>query len=153
MQPVKLFFTSFLLLSFSLTASAQRLGSIFFYSPPPPTFQNCAAILFNGKVLVNAYSPQGECKLVGVAKGTLSVALVDLTDEDATPGKTIGFRVAVRNHRTNTIWMYSAEIFQEVKLEDIRKNFERGDRIIIMTEDQEISLPHHEIEVFWAGGC
>ncbi|PSR14057.1 MAG: hypothetical protein DA408_15600 [Bacteroidetes bacterium] len=153
MPSVKLLSISLLLIAFSLTASAQRLGSIFFYSPPPPTFQNCAAILFNGKVLVNAYSPQGECKLVGVSKGTLTVATVSFADEGATPVKNISFRVAIRNQRTNTIWMYSAELFQEVKLEDLRKNLEKGDRILIMTEDQDVSLPHHEIEVYWANGC
>ena len=115
-------------------------------------YHDCTAILLNGKILVNEYSPRGFCKLEPKAKGTISVATVSLDDDGARPtNKKIGFRVAIRNERTNTLWMYSPEVLFEVDLKGILNRCEFNDKIIIMTVDQQYSLPHHEIEVY--DGC
>ena len=84
-------------------------------------------------------------------KGAISVATVSLSEDGGTPVKNISFRVAIKNERTNTMYMYSEKTFQEVQLEDILKSCEIGDKIIIMTVDQKYSLPHHVIDVKW--GC
>lgn len=155
MQKVKLIFAALLLMSITLSSAAQSMEVFnpLLFPPfiPPPKYTDCAAILFNGKVLVNDYSPEGICKLEDIRHGTISVATVDLSDDSKTPIKNIGFKVAIQNHRTNTLSMYSDETFQEVRLEHIIEKCEMGDHIIIMTVDQKYSLPHHEIEIRW--GC
>lgn len=118
---------------------------------PSLRYNNCAAILYKGKLLVDEYSPDGRCKLEEGMKGTLTVATVKLTDKGGTPMKNISFKVAIKNGRTNTLWMYSDEALESVQLEDILKKCERGDSIIFMTVNQTFSLPHHEIEFNW--GC
>lgn len=114
-------------------------------------YKDCAAILYKGNVLVNEYSPRGFCKLETGMTGPLTVASVALDEEGATPGKNISFRVAIKNERTNTMWMFSDQVYEEVQLEDILRKIEKDDKIIIMTVDRKYSLPHHEIKVVW--GC
>lgn len=152
MQTANFFFSTLLFICISLSSGAQSLGLLpFLDMRPAPNYNDCAAIFFNGKMLADEYSPEGKCKLGEGMKGTLTVGTVQLSDGDYIPVKNIAFKAAVRNSRTNTLWMYSEETLQEVQLEDILKKCESGDRIIIMTVDQRYSLPHHEIEVAW--GC
>ena len=122
-----------------------------YFSIPSPNYKDCAAILYKGNLLVNEYSPRGKCKLEEGMSGTLTVATVNLSDGGGAPIKNIGFKVAIKNGRTHTIWMYSEKTLQEVQLEDILKKCERGDRILFMTVDQKYSLPHNEIEL--NSGC
>lgn len=150
MQVIMLFFSTFLFITISLSSSAQSMD--LFPAPVVSTnYNNCAAILYKGKMLVNEYSPKGMCMLERGMKGKLTVAAVNLSDDGAIPVKNIGFKVAIRNQRTNTLWMYSDKTEQEVQLEDILEKCEKGDRIIIMTVDRNYSLPHHEISL--DGGC
>ena len=153
MQPAKLFFSTLLFISISLSSGTQSSMDVFFSALPYPNYKECAAILYKGKLLVDEYSPKGKCKLEQGMKGTLSVATITSSDSDNTPvpAKNIAFRVAIKNGRTNTIWMYSEKNLLEVQLEDILKKCEKGDRIIFMTVDQQYSLPHHEIEL--NSGC
>lgn len=152
MQTAKLFFSSLLFICFSLTSGAQSAALWPFLDVrPAPNYRDCTAIFFNGKMLANEYSPEGKCKLEQGMKGALTVATVKLSGKKGSPSTNIPFRVAVKNSRTNTLWMYSETALQRVQLEDILKKCEPGDRIIILTVDQRYSLPHHEIEV--AGGC
>ncbi len=150
MQVITLFFSTLVFITISLSSSAQSMDLF----PAPvvsPYYNNCAAILFKGKMLVNEYTPKGRCNLERGMKGKLTVAAVNLTDEGATPIKNIGFKVAIRNQRTNTLWMYSDEAVEAVQLEEVLEKCEKGDRIIIMTVDRNYSLPHHEISL--DGGC
>ena len=114
-------------------------------------YKDCVAILYKGKMLVDDYSPKGKCKLEQGMTGALTLATVELSDDGAKPIKNIAFKIAIRNSRTNTIWMYSDETTKEVQLEDVLKKCEQNDRIIIMTVDQQYALPHPEIELL--GGC
>ena len=150
MQVLNYVITTLLFISISLPNGAQSFD---FLSSPPSysNYKECAAILYNGKALVEDYSPRGKCKLEEGMKGKLSVSTVELTANRTTPVKKIGFKVAIKNDRTNTLWMYSEKELMEVQLEDILKKCEKGDRIIFMTVDQKISLPHHEIEIL--SGC
>jgi hypothetical protein len=156
MQLLNLIFATMLFVSASVSSGAQSQSSnifsplIFTTHTPAETFNDCAAILYNDRVLVDSYSPEGKCKLEMGMKGLISVAAVHLTGCQQV-GQKIDFRVAIKNDRTNTLWMYSEETFSELLLEDVLKKCERGDRIIIMTVDQKYSLPHHEIELVW--GC
>ena len=109
MKVVKFIFAVLLLMSITLSSSAQsqQVFNPLLFPPfiPPPKYTDCAAILFNGKVLVNDYSPEGTCKLEDIRHGTLSVATVNLSEDSKTPAKNIGFKVAIKNHRTNTLSM------------------------------------------------
>ncbi|MCO6477682.1 MAG: hypothetical protein J5I94_13710 [Phaeodactylibacter sp.] len=152
MQTANLFFSTLLFICISLSSGAQSLGLFPFLDIRPATnYHDCAAIFFEGEMLADEYSPEGKCKLEAGRKGTLTVATVNLSGSAVVPVENIAFKVAIKNNRTNTIWMYSEKASQEVQLEDILKKCEPGDRIIIMTVDQRYSLPHHEVEV--AGGC
>ncbi|KAA3634904.1 MAG: hypothetical protein DWQ02_10625, partial [Bacteroidetes bacterium] len=81
----------------------------------------------------------------------LTVSKVNLGCQSTKAGKGIGFRVAIKNDRTNTLWMYSPKVLFEVNLQEVLKKCEEGDSILIMTVDQKYSLSHHVIEVEW--GC
>lgn len=157
MKTVKLFFSTLLLASISLSSSAQTIdffASIFYTPFSTPKYSDCAAILYKGNLLVDEYSPKGICKIEEDMKGTLTVATIKSSDDGITPFRNIAFKVAIKNDRTNTIWLYSSKAFQEVELEDILKKCEYGDRIILMPVGQRYSLPHHEIEVAWKNrGC
>jgi len=157
MQAINLFFSTLLFISVSLSSGAQSAG-LFSFNLFSSTlcevnhnYNDCAAILYKGKLLVDEYSPRGVCKLEQGMTGTLTVATVTLSDDGGAPVKNIGFKVAIKNDRTNTLWMYADKTLQEVQVEDILKKCEKGDRIIFMTVDQKFSLPHHEIDVSW--GC
>jgi hypothetical protein len=74
---------------------------------------------------------------------------VELSEKGGTPKKAIEFQVAIKNTMTNTLWMYSREILDEVRFEDVLAKCQKGDKIVILTVDQEYSLTHHEIEINW----
>ncbi len=110
-------------------------------------YSDCAAILYNGKMLVDEYSPRGICKLEAGMEGKLTVATVMLNEEGGVPIQNLGFKVAIKNDRTNTIWMFSEDTRYEVELKEILKKCEKDDKIILITVDQKYSLTHHEIVV------
>ncbi len=117
----------------------------------PEGYNECAAIFYKGEMLVDEYSPKGKCKLEQGMKGTLSLSAVELNDQKAKPTKRLAFQVAIKNIKTNTLYMYSDEVFESVQLEDILKKCMVGDHIIFLTTDQQYNLSHHEIEIVW--GC
>lgn len=152
MQAVNLIFSAFLFVTTAISSGAQSLDIFPDYIPAPDAnYKECAAILFNGKMLVDEYSPNGKCILSNGTAGKLSVSSVILNDKGATPGEKIGFRVAIKNDRTNTLWMFSNDVHYELNIQSVMKKLEEGDSILIMTVDQKFSLPHHEIIV--GGGC
>ena len=152
MQAVNLIITIFLFVSASLSTGAQSLD---LFSPHLPDFgenyKECAAIIFDGNLLVDKYTPEGKCELKPRKEGTIAVSTVDLSNLRGTPGKRIGFRVAIKNGRTKTMWMYSEKTLYSIEMKDIIKKCEPGDNIVIMTVDQQYSLPHNEIELIWDG--
>jgi len=115
------------------------------------SFSDCAAILYKGEMLVDTYSPDGKCKLETGMTGKISVATVSLSEEGGIPTKEIGFKVAIKNTRTNTLLMYSDDTFFEVELEDLLKACGKDDHLIFITVDRKYALTHHEVEVI--PGC
>lgn len=152
MQAVNLIFSAFLFVTSAISSGAQSLDLFPDYLPAPEgNYRECAAILFDGEMLVDKYTPEGKCILNAGNQGKLSVSTVNLSDGKAAPKKAIGFRIAIKNDRTNTLWMYSKETLYEVNVHEVLKKCEEGDRLFIMTVDQKYSLTHHEIEISW--GC
>ena len=117
----------------------------------PVDFGDCAAIFYEGEMLVDEYSPRGKCKLEEGMKGTLAVSTVMLSEEESKPIKSLDFYVAIKNVKTNTQYLFSEKPVKTIQLEDILEKCNSGDNIIIMTTDRKNSLSHHEIEIKW--GC
>jgi hypothetical protein len=112
-------------------------------------YQNCAAIIFNGEMLVDDYSPRGICQLNQSKRGKITVSTVELSSDGGEPQKDIGFQIAIRNTATNTLWMFSKKTTRSIMFEDILAKCQPGDQIVFMTVDQEYALPHNEIEIDW----
>ncbi len=114
-------------------------------------YSDCAAILYNGKMLVDEYSPQGKCKVNVGMKGKLNLYTVTLSDKGGTPKRKLKFHVAILNKNTNNMWMYTKSAVEEIMLEDVLNECKKDDKIIILNVDKSIALTHHEIEVL--RGC
>ena len=143
--------SGFLLLFFLWLSTAQSQSNFVEMASMSPSYSDCAAIFYKGQMLVDQYSPEGKCKIEQGMKGPLTLSAVKLGESMAIPTKTLSFQVAIRNTRTNTLWMYMADPVKEIQLEDILKECERGDRIILLPTNNRYALPHHEIELVW--GC
>lgn len=114
-------------------------------------FSNCAAIFYRGEMLVDEYSPKGTCKIIKGNKGKLTLASVELNDQGGRAIKNLPFKIAIQDHQTNTILLYSDEEFEEIMIEDVLDQCKKGDKILIITLDPSYALSHNEIEVL--DGC
>lgn len=141
----------FLLFSFFIFGQCEQASFVNHIEKVDSPHNSCAAIFLNNNMLVDDYSPRGKCRVEMGNKGKLVVSEVSLSETTAWPMQFVGFKVAIRNSKTNTLWMYSDETFFEVNLEDILSKCGKDDKIVILVTDREFSLPHHEIEVF--DGC
>ncbi len=150
---MKNFKTSFLaVVLFCLTSTTYGQTSVVdAISYKSVDYSDCAAIFYNGEMLVNEYSPDGKCQLGAGMKGKLTLSAVTLTESSATPTTVLPFRVAIKHSDSNTLWMFTESAVKEVMLEDIVKECKKGDKIIILTAYKKYSLSHHEIELTW--GC
>jgi len=110
-------------------------------------FNDCAAICLDKVALVKDYSPRGTCEIRQKATGKLSVYTVNLSEKSIEPKRNIGFKVAIKDAATKTLWMYSERTFETVAVEDILARCNSGDHIILMTVDRSFALPHNEILV------
>ncbi len=137
-------------LAFTLQLSGQNgLPSCLAKKPEP--FNNCTAAFLGNKIIVDDYSPRGKCVVEKGMKGKLTVSTINFSFTNAELFKKIGFKVAIKNERTNTLWLYSEETFYEIELEKIMAKCQEGDKIVLITVDNEFSLPHNEIAINW--GC
>jgi len=114
-------------------------------------YNDCAAILFDGVVLIDDYNASSlrKCKLREDEKGKLSVSTVNLTPTSATPVKELHFYVAIKNRKTNTLFLLTKEAVLDIDIETVLKECKIGDTIIILTKNKRFNLKHHEIEVVW----
>lgn len=116
-------------------------------SEPNIKYMDCAAIFLNGEMLVDDFSPKGKCQLKSNAQGRLTVSTVALDEKGGTAIKPIEFRVAIKNKRTNTLYMYSPKTYMELDIQDAMRRCNKGDKILIMTTNDRYNLSHHEIDV------
>ena len=114
-------------------------------------FSDCAAIFYKGEMLVNEYSPKGSCSIIKGNKGVITLASVELNENGGRAIKNLPFKIAIKDHKTNTIVMYSDKKYTEIMIEDVLTRCRKGDKILIMTLDSTYALPHNEIEVM--DGC
>ncbi len=138
----------FLLLGIALQANAQSLD--FFGLKKKPTYHNhFAVILYDGKPIVK--EGDGPLTLDFGNRGILSVATINRTTKEVLPTEPIGFKVGVRDYKSNTRWMYSEKTFYELDLNKLIINAEMGYELFFMVVDRKYSLSRNAVLVM--DGC
>lgn len=110
-------------------------------------FTHCAAIFWEHTMLVDTYSPEGVCRLSHGAQGMLAVRQVTLGPGQADPGDKTQFMVALRDSVSHTLWMLTDKPVQEISVATLLAASKPGDRLLILTLDNQWALPHAEILV------
>ena len=111
------------------------------------SFNSCSAAFVGGKMVVNEYSPKGQCRLATTATGELTVQTVDLSPTESKALDRIDFKVAIRDKTTGTLHLYSGETFRQVSVQRVLAKCKKGDHIVLLTLDDRYALPHNEILV------
>ena len=110
-------------------------------------FTNCSAAFVGNKMVVDAYTPKGKCRLAAAATGTLTVQTVDLSPTGSKAVDKIDFKVAIRDKATGTLHLYSNETFRQLPVQRVLTQCKKGDHIVLLTVDQRYALPHNEVLV------
>ncbi|MCP9766385.1 hypothetical protein EGI22_00605 [Lacihabitans sp. LS3-19] len=110
-------------------------------------FSNCSAVFLEDKMIVEEYSKNAKCKIAKDTKGWISAGTVSLGEKAEITSK-FAFGIAIKDAETGTITMFSPKIFKKIEAEKVLAKCKRGDSVIIMTTDDEYSLPHNELLVY-----
>ncbi|MBO0937471.1 hypothetical protein J2I47_13020 [Fibrella sp. HMF5335] len=110
-------------------------------------FANCAAAFVGNKMVVDSYTPKGQCRLSGGATGLLTVQTVELSPTQAKAVDKVDFKVAIRDKDTGTLHLFSGQTYKEIPVQDVLTTCKKGDRIVLLTVDNQYALPHNEIVV------
>ncbi len=132
---------------FKTTASLIFLCVLLTCGRAQDTFTNCTAAFLNNQMVVNAYTPEGKCVLPLTSTGTLTVCTVNLSPEAGMAVDKIKFSLAIRDHKTGTLMMYSPKSFTEIDIRQVLDRCQSGDHVVLLTHNNEFSLPHNEIEI------
>lgn len=117
------------------------------FSYAQESFTTCSAAFVGGKMVVNEYSPKGQCRLSASATGDLTVQTVDLSPTETKALDKLAFRVAIRDKATGTLTLYSDQVYRQVPVQQVLTTCKKGDHIVLLTTDQRYALPHNEILV------
>ena len=109
-------------------------------------FETCAALYIDGKQAVDEYSPRGIIRVAPDAKGLL---MVKAWTEQGPEGEPLRFQVALQNGKTNTLALLNPSSVTKLELAPLLAQVNQGDKLLILTEDHQYSLPHHEIQIDW----
>ncbi len=110
-------------------------------------FSNCTAAFLDDKMVVDTYTPTGKCTVAVTATGVLAVCTADLSPTASIPVDKVKFKIALRDHNTGTLTMYSDETFKRVLIQKVLAKCHPGDHILLITLDDQYALPHNEILV------
>lgn len=132
---------------FKTTCIVALLSMSFFSATAQESFSNCAAAFLDGSMIVDEYSPRGKCMMAASATGMLTVCTATLTETGGTPVDKIEFFVAIRDGNTGTLTMLTKKTVKEMDLAEVMERCSEGDHIVVITTDEEYSLPHNEILV------
>ena len=110
-------------------------------------FNDCAAICLDRVALVKDYSPNSTCEIELSATGILTAYTVALSEQAITPKKAIGFKIAIEDATTKTLWLFSEKTFKKILVEEVLAKCKKGDIIRLITVDNAFALPHNEILV------
>ena len=124
----------------------------FLHSPKISDFhQEEVSIHLDGKPLRMRDSSKHSFTMGPGIPGNLSISNMSKTCSKGTEYNAIGFKLAVKDKKTNTIWMYTEETIYEIDLQELIEQCDFGDSIIFMTIDKKYKLPINEIVVM--DGC
>lgn len=98
-------------------------------------------------MIVEEYSKDAKCKIAKDTKGWISAGTVSLGEKTEITGK-FDFGIAIKDAETGTITMFSPKIFKKIEAEKVLAKCRKGDSIIVMTTNEEYSLPHNELLVY-----
>lgn len=130
---------------------AHRLVSVLLGCMPAATaysqeqFTNCTAAFLDNRIVVDTYSPEGQCILSENATGILTVCTADLSPTESIAKDTVSFMVAIRDKNSRTLLMYSKDTFKSLDIRKVLAKCRKGDHIVLLTLDSQYALPHHEI--------
>ncbi|TAE32613.1 MAG: hypothetical protein EAZ91_04705 [Cytophagales bacterium] len=108
---------------------------------------DCVAAFVDAKMVVDEYSPRGQCRLPDTTTGELAVYTVDLSPTASIPQEKIDFQVGIRDKATGTITMFSRKKYRQVPVQTVLAKCQKGDRIVLMAVGKQYALPHNEILV------
>ena len=77
--------------------------------------------------------------------GELTVQTVNLSPTESKALTAIPFKVAIRDGRTHTLTMYAQTDFLKLAIQDVLKRCRKGDSLVLLTLQDQYSLPHNEI--------
>ncbi|MEM9985556.1 MAG: hypothetical protein AAF804_10710 [Bacteroidota bacterium] len=109
-------------------------------------FETCAALYIDGKQAVDEYSPRGIIKITPDTRGMLTVKA---WTEQGPQGKPLLFQVVLQDGKTNTLALLNKASVTRLELGPLLSQVNKGDKLLILTEDHQYSLPHHEIQIDW----
>jgi hypothetical protein len=116
-------------------------------------FSNYTGILFNGAPLYDKVAEEDNVTVPDGIKGKFSVSTIDRSEHTMLPKQPVGFKVAIENVRSKTVWMYSQETLFEVDAASLLRSCDPGDKIIFMTVDRQYQLPRNQISTMPKEGC
>lgn len=108
-------------------------------------FTNCTAAFLNGRLVVNEYSPEGKCMIDSTAQGMLTVSPATYENNEWKASYPAEFMVAIRDKNTGTLCMFSDKKFKKLDIRKVLAKCRKGDRIVLLTMDEHLALPHNEI--------
>lgn len=132
MNTVKAIIGSFLLSGMAFISHSQQI---------------CSAAFLDNKLVVDAYTPTGKCRLPLTARGELTVATADLSLESSKPVERLPFKIAIRDENTKTLTMFSGEDYRKIEVQQVLVKCKKGDSIVLLTLERQYALPHNEILV------
>ncbi len=110
-------------------------------------FTNCAAAFLDNKMIVGEYSVKAQAIISLSAHGELSVGTVALSEKENKLVDNFAFSVAIKDKETGTLMLFSKEKYAKIDIQKILSRCHKGDSIVILTLNNEYSLPHNEILV------
>jgi hypothetical protein len=110
-------------------------------------FTNCAAAFLDNKMIVGEYSNKAKASISLSAQGELSVGTVALSEKENKLVDNFAFSIAIKDKETGTLMLFSKENYAKIDIRKILSRCHEGDSIVILTLNDEYSLPHNEILV------
>lgn len=116
--------------------------------PKETPHQECTAIMYGDLPLEKSEQP---VRIKPDAKGVFSLATVSMSEAGTVPVDPVSFRVAIKDAKTQTIWMPTDQVYQDVDLEKLLPFCSNGDELIFMPVDRRFGLLQRTVVV--GDGC
>ena len=85
--------------------------------------------------------------LDSTARGILTVSPSTYDNNQWKAAYPAEFMVAIRDKFTGTVCMYSDKRYKKLEISKVLSKCRKGDHIVLLTMDDRLALPHHEILV------